>query len=848
MYNNNIINYTEPDEAVVCQGLWDRCYTPLYSDETAGATTAKNLWKSYRENAPLMPVGGAKLSCHCSCCDSYSKWKKSHSVEASQLQKVADAPFYYAVTDEHIEVKSSGAITVYNKTIRALTGAPQGPCTGIAYAGGKHPYTCKSCYSLSTGKSSQLNRKLHRVSSLKHPREVASRATKSGVVHKYCSKQAVEYALQSHRYWSKCNEQKIVRLSQANEKLLLQVWNTDPTVKSFIKMLLSLLENHQLSSFDFSFLQNWLGKKFHGRYYHADEQARNLAILLSNRLGEKMYSTVAPMIGLPLARQAQRIRAKDQFSHTYMPGLNDWALEVAASREVRPLQMSMDGTRIVRVIELYLDTYLLGKAFPPDVRLYPNETNHVKADTWEQVQQHVLSVRANKQYSAEAYSFNLVDTSGKLTDIMVGSIPEAQSGVTASHILALMLEIESRARKYNIPLIGHCTDSASNALNALIKLASPNTYNGENMCFLGLRRPGFVFFGPFLKDTYPSIAIPCWDHSSRTSLRNLMNTKLTLTAGYITADCGIKNAVVATIQDLHLLKKNNPSCPVKYGDITPFLRQNCDATARVLTQAVVDALASSVVGSQATQLYLQASIWIHAPFRNEKFGPPASIAQSLWAGIMTWRRWRQYIIVSPDLSLTHNFISRSHYLTLELLAHAGINFLLCLYYSFPNLLIAEYSLRHTGNRNLEAIHGTFRGGTSSLPITSPNLSFTEFLMRMNKAQQIQSAEHVLKKTEGNSIVASKKKRRTFASSSNEPPSSAATHVIELPGTYDLMMKELNDACHRGDTDSKLLIEQLTPTMAEALKAADQWDSPTITGYGSTLYIGIAMVFCILPIH
>lgn len=195
------------------------------------------------------------------------------------------------------------------------------------------------------------------------------------------------------------------------------------------------------------------------------------------------YSTVAPMIGLPLARQAQRIWAKDQCSHTSMPGLNEWALEAATSHEVRPLQMSMDGTRIVRTIELHLDTYLLGQAFPPDVRLFPNEANFVRANTWEQVQQHVLSVRANKQYASEAYSFNVVDTTGKLTDVMVGSIPEAISGVTAGHILALMLEVEKRARKHNIPLIGHCTDSASNALNALIKLASPSTYACSNVFF-----------------------------------------------------------------------------------------------------------------------------------------------------------------------------------------------------------------------------------------------------------------------------------------------------------------------------------------------------------------------------
>ena len=635
---------------------------PLHSDSTTGSTTPKKVWEECKQNVHnefSMAIEEAKLNIHCSCCESYRKWKQTHPVEASQLQKLADSPFYYAVTHERIEVKTSDGSMVCNKTIRALQGAPKGPCTGVAFSSGKHPFTCESCYSLSTGKTSQLNRKLNRIASLKYPREEVSRATKSGVVHKYCSKEAVEYALQSHRSQSKSQEQNIIRLSQENEKLLRQAWNSDPTTKCFITMLLDLLENQKLSSFDFSFLKNWLGKKLYGQHYHADTQARSLAILLSNRLGEKMYSTIAPMIGLPLSRQAQRIRAKDQFCNTYMPGLNDWALTIAASREVRPLQMSMDGTRVVRTVELYLDTYLLGQAFPADVHMFPSEANLVKANNWEQVQQYVLSVRANKQYAAEAYSFDLVDTSGKLTDIMVGSIPEDTSGVTASHILALMLEIEKKARKQNVPLIGHCTDSASNALNALIKLASPGTYACENVHFLGLRRSGFTFFAPFLKDEYPSIAIPCWDHSSRTSLINLMNTKLTLTVGHNNTDCGIQNAIVATIQDLHLLKKGNPQYPVKYGDITPFMRQDCDATSRVLTQDVVEALASTVPGSQATQLYIQASVWIHAPFRNEKFGPPTSVARSLWAGVMTWRRWRQYVIISPNLSFTKLYQSWS---------------------------------------------------------------------------------------------------------------------------------------------------------------------------------------------
>ena len=40
--------------------------------------------------------------------------------------------------------------------------------------------------------------------------------------------------------------------------------------------------------------------------------------------------------------------------------------------------------------------------------------------------------------------------------MMLGSIPEATSGVTASHIYALMLEVEHKASVHGVTLIGHC--------------------------------------------------------------------------------------------------------------------------------------------------------------------------------------------------------------------------------------------------------------------------------------------------------------------------------------------------------------------------------------------------------
>ena len=90
------------------------------------------------------------------------------------------------------------------------------------------------------------------------------------------------------------------------------------------------------------------------------------------------------------------------------------------------------------------------------------------------------------------------------------------------------------------------------------------------------------------------------------------------------------------------------------------------------------------------------------------------MCRSLWAGLMTWRRWYQYVQIVPELILTNNFISRSHYMTEELLVHAGINHQLALFFAFHQLPITDYSLRQTGNRGIKAIHGIFRGGAASL--------------------------------------------------------------------------------------------------------------------------------------
>lgn len=61
-------------------------------------------------------------------------------------------------------------------------------------------------------------------------------------------------------------------------------------------------------------------------------------------MDEKLYTITAPLLGLPSARQAQKIRAKDLAKY-YLPGINDWALEIVA-RQVALDLSSPDGASV----------------------------------------------------------------------------------------------------------------------------------------------------------------------------------------------------------------------------------------------------------------------------------------------------------------------------------------------------------------------------------------------------------------------------------------------------------------------------------------------------------------------
>ena len=358
---------------VPCQGVYDRKFVVLYEDRVSGATTAKKLWID------------RQLASECGCCSTYLEWKIKHPTQATALQQEADKPSIYCVrAHEKVHVvDGSGEAHEYYGTIRALDGAPNGACTGSASISGPHPFTCANCNALVHGKSSALLHKLNRSTKLKNPHSDEGRALKPGVTHKYISASCLDAALNVRLEQVHDKEKKLQTLQTAYETLQ-NSWKLSNTTKPFIETLLRLFDEEKLNEFDINFLNTWLLKKDKGMYARADQQVRNLMILLSNKLGEKMYTTLAPVLGLPNSRQARKVRAKETAKHHYLPGINDWAVELAASRELRPIQNSMDGTRVIRVIELYLDQYLVGKEFSPDVRCWPSADNLDVAVDWEQ--------------------------------------------------------------------------------------------------------------------------------------------------------------------------------------------------------------------------------------------------------------------------------------------------------------------------------------------------------------------------------------------------------------------------------------------------------------------------------
>ena len=221
----------------------------------------------------------------CECYQDYRSWTKKHTINAAELQRCADETMLYKVfPDKVVNVVINGKQTCYTGTIYSTT------CSKVASTKGKHPFQCYNCFSLIHGKSSALLRKYHWRNQLKYPCPDQLRATRSSVNHKYCLEMHLESAIKHQKDTYKVQKTKTLKMMQRMQNMLHESWHQCDSVTPFLKTLLTWPNwRKQSSSFDMSFIQNWVQKKAHGRYCRADAQACALAVLYSNRLGENLY-------------------------------------------------------------------------------------------------------------------------------------------------------------------------------------------------------------------------------------------------------------------------------------------------------------------------------------------------------------------------------------------------------------------------------------------------------------------------------------------------------------------------------------------------------------------------------
>jgi len=150
-----------------------------------------------------------------------------------------------------------------------------------------------------------------------------------------------------------------------------------------------------------------------------------------------------------------------------MPGQNNWAFKLAAENK-RPYHNSMDGTRVIRTIELYENEYLVGGIL---FTRFSSVSNQQRASKGRITQANSRLCTVSEKKSSICLSFDLVDTTGKISEILTGT-----DCMLLMIIYSMMLSVEQKAAKHNLSLVGYCTDSTSNSLNALLKLATPSQH------------------------------------------------------------------------------------------------------------------------------------------------------------------------------------------------------------------------------------------------------------------------------------------------------------------------------------------------------------------------------------
>ena len=227
-----------------------------------------------------------------------------------------------------------------------------------------------------------------------------------------------------------------------------------------------------------------------------------------DKLCRQDYTLVADILHLACFEKAAAGRSCDKIS--YFVGLNEHILESKADEIYNGgLVCSMgDGTRTSMLIEkavhpVYGRPYLVGEAFPADVRLWPSGPQGGKGmmpmpQTVEKVYEYISRVRektGDHEMSHEVVTEALNCMSDRTRPMLVYSLfPEPSKGFSSVHNLLYWAKLVQVWHDHSVRAVGFATDSCSTGLGAGTALMTPTTKDVEaKVPFLGLDDRDFIY-------------------------------------------------------------------------------------------------------------------------------------------------------------------------------------------------------------------------------------------------------------------------------------------------------------------------------------------------------------------
>ena len=538
-------------------------------------------------------------------------------------------------------------------------------------------------------------------------------------------------------------------LAEANSKIKAQQRKLDDSidkndVSGFTQSLHELDQNDQIEQKDRTLLEH-LAKRLRykrgGKHGAIDGVMRSVQDLLVDKLCRQDYTVVADILHLACFEKAAAGRSHDKI--TYFVGLNEHILEYKAAEIYNgELVCSMgDGTRTSMLIEkavhpVYGRPYLVGEAFPADVRLWPRGPEGGKGmmpmpQTVAKVYEYISLVRektGDHEMSHEVVTEALNCMSDRTRPMLVYSLfPEPSKGFSSIHNLLYWAKLVQVWHDHSIRGMGFATDSCSTGLGAGTALMMPTAKDvARKVLFLGLNDRDFIYCarwvgGRTMADGRHFDYYLKWyadaPHLARSVRRNAAYDSRCILYN-CASNASQQSAAIEVLKELQdMYPRNEARFLTEVVTINKFRDQKGDAAYAMLEDRTIEMLKEKrPTNGLAMALYLSSYNYVLEPWVNPDMTNPMTITFNSWMGYALCRLQEIYAVDCMGLDKDIYIPSYQVMRTTAAMAHTAVTHCQHLHLNYRHRLDCNWSqgaLRGGTTFPLEGFHSESRTGSVS---------------------------------------------------------------------------------------------------------------------------------------